>query len=79
MMGLFFTDRNVVDYSSAKSTDIESYRVFFHSMLNRGIYLPPSAFETTFISAAHSKTDIEKCARAAKEAFRAVVAKGASS
>ena len=79
MLGLFFTNRNVVDYSSAKSTDTESYRVFFHSMLSRGIYLPPSAFETTFISAAHSKSDIDKCARAAKEGFRAVKTKGASS
>jgi len=79
MLGLFFTDRNVVDYSSAKSTDTESYRVFFHSMLNRGIYLPPSAFETTFVSAAHSKTDIEICARAAEVAFRAVMTKGAGS
>ena len=79
MLGLFFTDRNVVDYSCAKSTDIESYRVFFHSMLNRGIYLPPSAFETTFVSAAHSKTDIEICARGAEAAFRAVMTKGAGS
>ncbi len=78
MLGLFFTDREVVDYSSAKSSDTDSYRVFFHSMLNHGIYFPPSAFETIFISAAHSLTDIELCAKVAQDGFRNVVTKGAN-
>ncbi len=78
MLGLFFTDREVVDYSSAKSSDTGSYRVFFHSMLNHGIYFPPSAFETIFVSAAHSLRDIELCAKAAKGGFRNVVTKGAN-
>ncbi|MGD0421865.1 MAG: glutamate-1-semialdehyde 2,1-aminomutase [Candidatus Bathyarchaeia archaeon] len=78
MLGLFFTDSEVVDYSSAKSSDAGSYRVFFHSMLNHGIYFPPSAFETIFVSAAHSLTDIELCAKAAKGGFRNVVTKGAN-
>src|SRR5208283_2686986 len=59
MIGLFFTDHKVVDYKSAKSSDTESYRLFFHSMLDHGIYLPPSAFETIFISASHSLKDLE--------------------
>jgi len=75
MLGLFFTDREVVDYASAKSSSTGRYRVFFHSMLNHGIYLPPSAFETVFISAAHSSTDIKLCANAAKVAFNSVVTK----
>ena len=79
MMGLFFTTHNVVDYASAKSSDTDRYRVFFHSMLKNGIYLPPSAFETAFISAAHSMTDIEACAKAAKVAFRTLATKGANS
>jgi len=79
MMGLFFTTRNVVDYVSAKSSDTDHYRVFFHSMLKNGIYLPPSAFETVFISAAHSIIDIEACAKAAKDAFRILETKGANS
>ena len=79
MMGLFFTTRNVVDYASAKLSDTNSYRVFFHSMLKNGIYLPPSAFETVFISAAHSIIDIEACAKAAKDAFRILETKGANS
>ena len=79
MLGLFFTDRDVVDYSSAKSSNTDRYRVFFHSMLNHGIYIPPSAFETIFISAAHSLRDIEMCAKAAKDGFRMVTTKGANS
>jgi len=79
MMGLFFTTRNVVDYASAKLSDTARYRVFFHSMLKNGIYLPPSAFETVFISAAHSIIDIEACAKAAKDAFRILETRGANS
>ena len=52
MLGLFFTAKKVVDYSSAKSTDTEQYSRFFHAMLERGVYLPPSAFETIFVSSA---------------------------
>ena len=77
MLGLFFTDHDVVDYSSAKSSNTDSYRIFFHSMLNHGIYIPPSAFETIFVSAAHSLTDIEMFANAAKDGFRMVTTNGA--
>jgi glutamate-1-semialdehyde 2,1-aminomutase len=69
MLGLFFTEKDVVDYASAKSSDTQSYRAFFHSMLDQGIYLPPSNFETIFVSAAHSTSDITKTTNAAKRAF----------
>jgi glutamate-1-semialdehyde 2,1-aminomutase len=69
MLGLFFTAKDAVDYSSAKSSDVQSYRVFFHSMLDQGVYLPPSAFETVFVSAAHSTSDITKTTNAAKRSF----------
>jgi len=69
MLGLFFTEKDVFDYSSAKSSDIQSYRVFFHSMLDQGIYIPPSAFETVFVSAVHSTRDIIETTNAAKRSF----------
>lgn len=72
MVGLFFTNQDVVDYQSAKSSNTASYRLFFHSMLNRGIYLPPSAFETIFLSASHSTKNIDEFTTAAKIAFQTV-------
>jgi len=72
MQGLFFTERNVADYASAKSSDTASYQIFFHSMLDQGIYLPPSAFETIFLSAAHTTSDISQTIEAARHAFSKV-------
>jgi len=71
MLGLFFTEEKVVDYSSAKSTNTKQYGRFFHEMLGRGIYLPPSAFETIFLSSAHSQSDISQTIKASERAFRA--------
>lgn len=69
MLGLFFTDRRVVDYTSAKSSNTSNYSNFFRSMLNQGIYLPPSQFETIFVSAAHSHVDITETIDAAQVAL----------
>ncbi len=69
MVGLFFTDHEVLDYSSAKSTDTEMYSAFFHSMLDSGIYLPPSPFETIFLSSAHTAADLARTVRAAEQAL----------
>jgi glutamate-1-semialdehyde 2,1-aminomutase len=74
MLGPFFTERDVTDYSSAKSSNTLSYRVFFHSVLDQGIYLPPSAFETVFVSGAHTGRDISQTIDAARRAFRKVYA-----
>jgi glutamate-1-semialdehyde 2,1-aminomutase len=69
MVGLFFTDQEVFDYSSAKSTDTGRYSAFFHFMLDSGIYLPPSPFETIFLSSAHTAADVTRTVRAAAQAF----------
>jgi glutamate-1-semialdehyde 2,1-aminomutase len=74
MLGLFFTEKKVVDYPSAKSTNTEQYRRFFHEMLRKGVYLPPSAFETIFVSAAHTQSDILQTIKASELAFRAAQA-----
>jgi glutamate-1-semialdehyde 2,1-aminomutase len=78
MLGLFFTNLDAVNYQSAKSSDTTRYRIFFHAMLDHGIYLPPSAFETIFISASHSSKDIEGFATAARIAFQTVVNSGST-
>ena len=69
MMTWFFTDQPVTDYETAKQTATNRFRTFFHLMLERGIYLPPSQFEALFISAAHSKAEIERTVAAARECF----------
>jgi glutamate-1-semialdehyde 2,1-aminomutase len=69
MFTWFFTDQPVTDYESAKRTDTSRFRKFFHSMLERGIYLPPSQFEAAFVSAAHSAADIDCTITAARESF----------
>jgi glutamate-1-semialdehyde 2,1-aminomutase len=72
MIGLFFTGESVTDYSSAKRSDTTTYGSFFHAMLRHRMYLPPSAFETIFVSGAHSAADIAKTIVAAKESFREI-------
>lgn len=68
----FFTDREVVDYATAKTSDTKRYARFFHSMLDRGVYLAPSQFEVGFVSLAHTEQDIEQTLRAATEAAKAL-------
>jgi len=60
MMSIFFTNDEVIDFDSASKTDINIFNKFFHHMLDRGIYLPPSGFESWFISNALSSEDIQK-------------------
>lgn len=75
MLGLFFTNRKVTDYQSARSSDALSYKLFFRFMLDQGIYLPPSSYETIFVSTAHSSNDILRTIQAAKVAFQKTQAK----
>jgi len=60
MMSIFFTNEEVIDFDSASKTDINIFNKFFHHMLDNGIYLPPSAYESWFISNALSSEDIQK-------------------
>ncbi len=60
MFCLFFTEKQVKNFEDAITSDIELFTRYFWSMLEQGIYLPPSQFESYFISLAHSDEDIEK-------------------
>jgi glutamate-1-semialdehyde 2,1-aminomutase len=68
MFTWFFTDQPVTDYESAKRSDTAQFARFFRAMLERGIYLAPSQFESAFVSAAHSEEDIRRTVVAAGEA-----------
>ncbi|HEX9136187.1 MAG TPA: aspartate aminotransferase family protein, partial [Nitrospirota bacterium] len=70
MLTSFFTAGPVVDWNSAKLSDTKRYGLFFHKMLEQGIYLAPSQFEAAFLSTAHTTADIEKTIRAADKAFK---------
>ena len=74
MYTVFFSDKPVTDFDSAAASDLEAFKIYFHSMLEQGIYLPPSQFETNFLSLAHSPEDIQKTINAAEVAFAAVAA-----
>jgi len=68
----FFCNGPVTDYASAKGSDTGAFGRFFRAMLDRGVYLPPSQFETGFVSTAHTERDVEDTVRAASESFAAI-------
>src|SRR5690348_12287736 len=72
MFTWFFTPGPVTDWNSAAKADTEAFGRFFRSMLDKGIYLPPSQFEAAFLSAAHTKKEVEQTIAAAKQAFTTV-------
>ncbi|MBI2168058.1 MAG: glutamate-1-semialdehyde 2,1-aminomutase [Actinobacteria bacterium] len=65
LLGLFFSEAPVHDYAGAKRADAEIYGRFFHGMLERGVFLAPSAFEAIFVSLAHTSDDIDRTIEAA--------------
>jgi glutamate-1-semialdehyde 2,1-aminomutase len=67
MWTLFFNENPVSNYSQAKTSDTAAYGRFFHGMLERGFYLPPSQFEAAFIALSHTAEDIEATIAAADE------------
>jgi glutamate-1-semialdehyde 2,1-aminomutase len=70
--GLFFSGQEVRDYDDAKKSDADRYAKFFHAMLERGVFLAPSAFESIFPSLAHTDTDIDRTVEIAIEAAAAL-------
>lgn len=74
MLTAFFNSGPVTDYPSAKASDSARFARFFGEMLNRGVYFPPSQFESLFVSTAHSEEEIDRAVAAAGEVFRAMSA-----
>jgi glutamate-1-semialdehyde 2,1-aminomutase len=70
MFGFFFSETPVLNYQDALNSDVERFIRFFRSMLNQGIYLAPSAFESLFVSTAHSEKDLERTARAFRKSLQ---------
>jgi glutamate-1-semialdehyde 2,1-aminomutase len=66
----------VLDYQGARAQDLDAFRGFFHAMLDRGVYLPPSAFEAWFLSAAHDDRALDRVVSALPAAARAAASAG---
>ncbi len=69
MLTVFFAAAPPQRYEELQAVDAARFARFFHSMLEQGVLLPPSQFETWFVSAAHSADDIERTVAAARRAF----------
>ncbi|APG04210.1 glutamate-1-semialdehyde-2,1-aminomutase [Luteibacter rhizovicinus DSM 16549] len=74
MFGLFFTDETVESYTQATTGDVAAFNRFFHGMLERGVYLAPSAFEAGFVSSAHDDAVIAATIATAGEVFASLQA-----
>ena len=72
MMTVFFNDNQVVDYASASGSDTSKYARYFRGMLEEGVYLAPSQFESAFLSTTHSEADIEKTIRACGKVLKSL-------
>jgi len=73
MLGLFFSAGEVLDFDGARACDHDRYAKFYRAMLERGVWLPPSAFETMFLSSVHDTQTLDQVVDAATESFKLLV------
>jgi glutamate-1-semialdehyde 2,1-aminomutase len=72
MISVHFSDHDVTDFATASSAANEKFKVFFHAMLKRGVYLPPSAFESWFLNNALAYSDLDETIAAADASLKEV-------
>ncbi|WP_239254986.1 glutamate-1-semialdehyde 2,1-aminomutase [Listeria ilorinensis] len=70
MFGFFFTEQKVINFETAKSSDLTFFSNYYREMLNQGIFLPPSQFEGVFLSTAHTEKEIDQTLEAIEHAFK---------
>lgn len=73
MISIFFNGTPVTDFASAATSDIDLFKKFFHAMLKRGIYLPPSAYESWFLNNALTTEDLDKTIAAVRESLSEIL------
>jgi glutamate-1-semialdehyde 2,1-aminomutase len=73
MISVHFSDHAVTDFVTAVSANIELFKKYFHAMLKRGVYLPPSAFESWFLNNALTKDDLDHTIKATEESLKEIV------
>jgi glutamate-1-semialdehyde 2,1-aminomutase len=69
LLSVFFSKHAVTDYGSARAVDHAAYARFFHGMLDRGVYPPPSGYEGWFLGTAHGDSEIERVISSARDAI----------
>jgi glutamate-1-semialdehyde 2,1-aminomutase len=74
MWGVFFSEAPVTDYASAKAADTTRFARLFHTLLDEGVYLAPSQFESCFVSTAHDAQTLSTTGEALARAFRRIAA-----
>ncbi|MBA9001432.1 glutamate-1-semialdehyde 2,1-aminomutase [Thermomonospora cellulosilytica] len=74
LFSIFFTDEPVTDFAAAQRQNAKAYAAFFHAALEQGVYLPPSAYEVWFLSAAHDDAALDRVVSAMPAAARAAAA-----
>ncbi|KHD86894.1 glutamate-1-semialdehyde aminotransferase [Heyndrickxia ginsengihumi] len=72
MIGVFFTNKEVYNFETARTSDLELFAKYYRGMAENGVFLPPSQFEGIFLSAAHTDEDIEKTIKAVEKTFRKI-------
>jgi glutamate-1-semialdehyde 2,1-aminomutase len=70
MISVHFSEHPVTDFASASGANNERFKTFFHALLRRGIYLPPSAFESWFLNNALKKEDLDATIRAVEDSLK---------
>jgi glutamate-1-semialdehyde 2,1-aminomutase len=73
MLSIHFSDHPVTDFASAASANNELFKKYFHAMLDRGVYLPPSAFESWFLNNALTKEDLDNTIKATEESLKEIL------
>lgn len=73
MISVHFTNEPVTDFASASRCNIELFKKYFHAMLRRGMYLPPSAYESWFLNNALSKEDLDATIKATAESLKEIL------
>ena len=72
MIGIFLTNEDVINYDTAKTSDLQLFAEYYRGMANNGVFLPPSQFEGLFLSTAHTDEDIEKTIKAVETTFKTI-------
>ena len=73
MISVFFTEEEVIDFKTANTTNQSLFKAFFHEMLHRGIYLPPSPFESWFLANSLSQDMLDKTIAASDKSIEAAL------